>query len=92
MYFLHRDVEFDSRSKRTGNLQIQISLFSYLQYTVSLTRRLKRNESTTLIRKRERNDQFFHLHCKISLAPDISSCAEHIHRNFRTGRMFCCAC
>ena len=50
MYFLHRDVEFDFRSKRTGNLQIQISLFPYLHYTVSLTRRLQRNESTTLSR------------------------------------------
>ena len=51
MGLLHRDVEFDFRSKRTGHLQIQISLFSYLHYyTVSLTGQLQRNESTTLSR------------------------------------------
>ena len=51
MRLLHRDVELDFRSKRTGNLQIQISLFSYLQYyTVSLRREIQRNESTTLSR------------------------------------------
>ena len=46
MRLLHRDVELDFRSKRTGNLQIYIyiSLFSYLHYyTVSLTRELQRN-------------------------------------------------
>ena len=49
MGLLHRDVELDFPSKRTGNLQILISLFSYLHYyTVSLTRELQRNESTTL--------------------------------------------
>ena len=29
MRLLHRDVQLDFRSKRTGNLQISISLFSY---------------------------------------------------------------
>ena len=49
---LHRDVyiEFDFSSKRTGNLKTEISLFSYLHYTVSLTQGLHRNESTTLSR------------------------------------------
>ena len=47
MRLLHRDVEFDFSHKRTGNLQIWISLFSYLHYTVSLTRGIQRNESTT---------------------------------------------
>ena len=52
MRLLHRDVELDFRSKRNaGNLQIEISLFSYLHYyTVSLARELQRNESTTLSR------------------------------------------
>ena len=51
MRLLHRDVELVFRSKRTGNLQIQRSLFSYLHYyTVPLTRELQRNESTTLSR------------------------------------------
>ena len=51
MRLLHRDVELDFRSRMTGNLQISISLFSYLHYyTVSLTRELQRNESTTLSR------------------------------------------
>ena len=51
MRLLHRDVELDFRSKRTVILQIQISLFSYLYYyTVSLTRELQRNESTTFSR------------------------------------------
>ena len=48
MRLLHRAVEFDLSGKRTGDLQIEISLFSHLHYTVSLTRaRLQRNESTT---------------------------------------------
>ena len=51
MRLLHRDVELDFRSKTTGNLQIEISLFSYLHYyTVYLTRELHRNERTTLWR------------------------------------------
>ena len=49
MRLLHRDVEFDFSSKRTGDL-----LFSYLHYTVFcfvfLTRGLQRNESTTFSR------------------------------------------
>ena len=48
MRLFHRDVEFDLSSKRTGHLQIELSLFSYLHDTVSLTRGLQRNESTTL--------------------------------------------
>ena len=48
MRLLHRDVEFDFRSKRTGNLQIEILLLSYLHYTVSLTRGLQRNEIQNL--------------------------------------------
>ena len=47
MRLVQRDVEFDFSSKRTGHLQIEISLFSYLHYTVSLKRGLQRNESTT---------------------------------------------
>ena len=50
MRLLHRDVEFDFSSQMTGNLQRKISLFSYLHYTVSLTRGLQPNESTTLSR------------------------------------------
>ena len=51
MCLLHRDVEFDFSSTRTGDLQIEISLFSYLRhYTVSLTRGLQRSESTTFWR------------------------------------------
>ena len=48
MRLFHRDVKFDLSGKRTGDLQIEISLFSHLHYTVSFTRaRLQRNESTT---------------------------------------------
>ena len=51
MRLLHRDVKLDCRSKSTGNLEIEISLFSYLPYyTVSLTRELRQNQSTTLLR------------------------------------------
>ena len=44
MRLLHRDVKLDFRSKSTGNLEIEIALFSYLpSYTVSLTRELRQN-------------------------------------------------
>ena len=42
MRLLHRDVEFDLSGKRTGNLQIEISVFSYLHYTLCLTRNYER--------------------------------------------------
>ena len=42
MRVLHRDVEFDFSGKRTGNLQIQISVLSYLHHTVPLTRNYER--------------------------------------------------
>ena len=42
MRLLHRDVEFDLSSKRTSNLQIQISVLSYLLYTVPFTRNYER--------------------------------------------------
>ena len=59
MRLLHGAVEFYLSGKKTGNLQIEISVFSYLHYTLPLTRNYERpvvcyennrEESTTLSR------------------------------------------